>query len=769
MNIINLRNVGSLEIPDSYRGILRISPNDGVDDPSEKLLNLETIELSDSDGNLLPLKFIPKEFSTIVIGRDSNSIDMIHIMHEYNKLFVSKSLNVRSHVYINTTGAKAPLLFSDGINSVGYPLDSPCDASYFNNNNTYNFSPDNSYETNLEKIKPDDKLYTDDKHQWIKINGEILHDYIKQADGNYIKLPIIKRRDYTLGHTIGQRYKKEKAIDTIHDLSDDEITTNTHTQLSFIPLESLIYSTIESLCSGLYRAPINGRYYGLYPTFNNNEIYDQYTQDKLGETLFGNRDENEETVSKVAPILGIPVQSGTIHYNAIPAHNYFFHLLRHYNEKDGRNHLEDNSGTIKFAPEIPTNMAALTKQYVLCDGKNIKDDYPNIDKEVFKNNYGSIHKAIAKSMQSEGSNDESFNTPRLFEFDQLSLRFIRGLNWIRYYTKKDDNDNDKEISMVYDAYKNDNGSIEDCPIINRYENIKIEGKTYPIHFQDNTYPYKKLDESVDAANNIKDIHEVGMYYSNTDIALQTERKHFHLSFATPQDEVNIYKTDDLYKEHDIFVGSSENELPKNSTEWKKYVNASDDNISTKVSFLGTKILKTAGSILYNSSSINKDRLRKLQNYPISAKGGGITPMHEVAQCVRYGKHIFILVGVKCMNHRTSCQEFNLRDSYYHLASHNISKPASSTDNNDSTTENDNDAETSLSGSKWRLISSLPRGNKYGKINGFNADFSEAKFIKASSNTKSSKNQVRENNILSIKIDDSLCSPTSNNFIPLMKI
>jgi hypothetical protein len=75
----NIRNVSQKEIYDSYMGILRISPNSvqgkNVDDPSVILnvlvdfdglfgdKNEQTkITLSDSDGNVLPLYFVPKTF-----------------------------------------------------------------------------------------------------------------------------------------------------------------------------------------------------------------------------------------------------------------------------------------------------------------------------------------------------------------------------------------------------------------------------------------------------------------------------------------------------------------------------------------------------------------------------------------------------------------------------------------------------------------------------------------------------------------------------------
>jgi hypothetical protein len=43
MNIVTLRNVGLYEIPDSYRGILRISPNNNVDDPTNVLTTINNV------------------------------------------------------------------------------------------------------------------------------------------------------------------------------------------------------------------------------------------------------------------------------------------------------------------------------------------------------------------------------------------------------------------------------------------------------------------------------------------------------------------------------------------------------------------------------------------------------------------------------------------------------------------------------------------------------------------------------------------------------
>ena len=66
-----IRNVAQREIYDSYMGILRISPNldkNGkmVDDPTNFLntLGCQDIQLSSSNGDALPVHFVPYAFTT---------------------------------------------------------------------------------------------------------------------------------------------------------------------------------------------------------------------------------------------------------------------------------------------------------------------------------------------------------------------------------------------------------------------------------------------------------------------------------------------------------------------------------------------------------------------------------------------------------------------------------------------------------------------------------------------------------------------------------
>ena len=107
----NTRNVAQKEVYDSYMGILRISPislNDSdIDDPTqfvnalydeEKQERMKII-LSDSDGNVLPVKFSPRAFEQKVTLPVSNglssdtTVDVINMATILDRnLYVSKKM-----------------------------------------------------------------------------------------------------------------------------------------------------------------------------------------------------------------------------------------------------------------------------------------------------------------------------------------------------------------------------------------------------------------------------------------------------------------------------------------------------------------------------------------------------------------------------------------------------------------------------------------------------------------------------------------------------
>ncbi len=731
MNIINLRSVGSYEIPDSFRGILRISPNNLIDDPSEILVDTAAeIYLSDSVGNKLPLTFIPKSFSTTVDNREG-IIDLINLTISIDKLFVSNKLNIKQTLYITLdkdTENTPPIIFSNTSNAVGYPFESPDDDAYFNFNNKYGFDKEQSWSKNLSLISPDDDVYKDSNH-WLSINGQYMYNHVKY-NNEYHKVPMLKKRDYTLGVCVKDKYNLSKANNNIHNISDLIYqTSGTYTQLSFLPIESIVFSDLEAEVRGLYRSPARGRYTNLnvvgQPTEENNSGND------LAKTLFVaenvddfDLDTLEAELNKKAPIVGVGVQSGTIHYNAIPTHRYFFHLSRYY-DKDGlEKHLYDTSGTITPANRsLSTSVSNIVKEYVLCDGKNIDTDYPAIDKHSFEMNWSDTHDAIRSSIMGKEASTKSFRTPPLFDCDQLSLRFIRGLNWLRSTNK---NVTSESIYNTTTSILNDKGQKENSEV----------------YFANNDKKYLKIREKAnDVANHSKNISEVGLHYASIDNALQRNWKHSHLGFgATTNSEVNLnpnVEGDTLKNYRKYFAGYTTGDTDYCPVEdgktdykpWENYVrswNITPANNGSK--FAGTTILPTIGGL--KQKGVNIDGYKYLRNYPIIRIGGSSSYWWTINGCLRFGKR---KLG-KCMNHRTRTHgEAKIRDGKYTLAS-------------------------AMDGKSWRLITSLPEVNKYDDINFTLEDKSRVTYHKSPTDSSG----IRE-------IDDNLPSPSAVNFIPLMKI
>jgi hypothetical protein len=248
MKIINLRTVGSFEIPDSFRGILRISPNDGIDDPSSLITTVGTeIILSDSIGTELPIKFKVKSFNVKLVER--NNIDMINLAHNYSNLYITKSLHIRPTLYIDKNNDpinnRPPLIFIKDGNAVGYPLEAPDDIRYANWNNRLGTSA-------FETLSPSDKKFNDlfgengkYKSEHIIIDGTTQYQYISHLDKDgqhkYYKVPEINRRIYALGSCPGHTYKVSDFNIGSHDLSGitSNIPTGRYTQLSFVNLDNI--------------------------------------------------------------------------------------------------------------------------------------------------------------------------------------------------------------------------------------------------------------------------------------------------------------------------------------------------------------------------------------------------------------------------------------------------------------------------------------------------------------------------------------------------
>ena len=117
-----IRNVAEKEIYDSYMGIMRISPNPSnisnsnsrlIDDPTELLNSIVNakkgtqteITLSDSDGNVLPIIFIPKaKNTTVMIEGVEKTIPLINIVTKIDdgaKLYIEENFKSYNTVWID--------------------------------------------------------------------------------------------------------------------------------------------------------------------------------------------------------------------------------------------------------------------------------------------------------------------------------------------------------------------------------------------------------------------------------------------------------------------------------------------------------------------------------------------------------------------------------------------------------------------------------------------------------------------------------------------
>lgn len=317
-------------------------------------------------------------------------------------------------------------------------------------------------------------------------------------------------------------------------------------------------------------------------------------------------------------------------------------------------------------------------EYALCDGKTLYNsttktsDYPNIDAASFGLNFNlPIYKAISVSMGNGGS---TLKTPPLFELDQLSLRYLRGLNWKRTagkFNSKTESIDTESYDTKDDVLTASGWNLDRKPKNNEY-----------IKFIDNTTPYKHsaAADDADIANHAKNINKVGMHYANYDNISSNRYKHVHLLFTKSENEHITATIENTINENVKFIqdGINQNEIPPT---WDTYVQSPSNNET----FYGTYIMRTAGNILNEKGSINignytpETSLKILQDWPISVSGGSDKYFYTLVSCYRFGRRH---IG-KCMNHRTRCGTYmHVRNSRYQFA-------------------------TALPEQKWRFTTSLP--------------------------------------------------------------
>lgn len=469
---ISLRNVGNEQIYDSYMGILRISPNelDGqVIDSASLLLtnpvdssgNERKIVLSDSDGIKLGVYFTAKVRNTDVINGKGQGVkqNVINVVtNSDSNLFVTHNFHNRSTLVVNKknqTDKKSPLqiyhendAYVDAYDVLNYPIESPNDSSYFNAENKYkliNYNNSKNVHTQLmdslfEKPKSWYDSNIGEEHR-VKVAGKFIYTNNK----DYEQVPILYTKDYILGHQTGHtaRITQElinNYIDTAVGAERLKAQQSIITKLSFIQLDKLVWDIIQEATQGYIRHS-QGRY----------SLLGVGTDKSISKRLF-------DTISPPqtsAPLLATSLAPGIVMHHAMPFRRFLFHVLRQEirnSEDEGNNYqrlrkgvkqyLDDGKITAitKFDPGFVND---LTKEFVLCDGKELTyDNYPSVNTDnthLFQHNDKGIvirgndkkplPQATKTSLYDALATNGKVIVPSLLVIKQQSPRYIRGLNW----------------------------------------------------------------------------------------------------------------------------------------------------------------------------------------------------------------------------------------------------------------------------------------------------------------------------------------------------
>ena len=790
MNFINLRNVSNQEIHDTYSAILRISPTDveGVklDDPTPLLYTVgKEVKLSDSAGNFLNITFVPQVCEKCKVNGFSDEINLINVTQKVPSLYCVEALRISPTLHIdNELADKSPLqiINEDGI--LLFPAEAPDDDAYLNHNGKIDFNvPEDATQKRINKIFDnlwaDDEIYTSEKYEdyHVKVNGKKIYrlkppSEIPTETGDKevssFMVPELYKNDYVLGHYAGHTYKptrddlEGKNNSKISGLTKniiDRLDANPNakvTELSFVEIEKIIWSSLEGAMKGSQRS-FDGRYKNLFPTGAGEEA--DGTENKLFNDLFAplsdeeyDEDALENLIRQHSPLVGISIQPGIICYNSIPFRRYLFHLLRRYKDIDNNTNVYTGSGirpsdfiTYSYADASSSFMHNLTTEYALCDGRKIKEvkdgvegtDYPALNRRntnwsswtgANTNEATNIYDAISLSAADiENAASNIVYTPRLFELDQYSLRYLRGLNWRRIAT--------------YDRFIDESGhetTREEWPYNNQTMLVETDGsfiindwysKNAEIHpkIKDNKVDYEFVNNELpqclpglsneDVASIPKNIHKVGVYYANYDYKICNTYRHVH---QIAVDENLLKNGDSLYKASDYYMGETDFNAEVMPA-WSDYVNLKSDT------FLGSYAMRSIQNIELDTTDISRDELiRKIQDLPISYKGGTSSAIRKVISGYKAGSRV---MG-RCVANKIKSVTYYLGDGGYKLSAW---RPR-------------------IDGTKegWRLLSSLQTTNKYtsNDINQYGAALNDDEII---------------------HIDDKLPMPPSINFIPLMKI
>ena len=344
-NRYTVRNVAQKEIYDSYMGILRISPNEDsngklVDDPTIFLTTLgyKGIQLSSSNGDPLPVHFVPYAFQTsnVFFNDNGNGIretkDIINICTDTTEMngasgntYVSKEFIARSSLHLidsdETTKKYSKIAIAYGCTKTDtnddqkaeskgillYPFESPNDSTYFNNKNGLGLFNENDTRPRTEQVE---EALLNKTLQWYNTTTNDLtyissdanvnttgvdksvqshrvkanNQYINQFNNDNEEVPVLYTRDYVLGHYEGHARKTGDDIKgemKKHFLpSESQVYEASEsegiTKLSWIRFDNLVWDCLDEVLAGKLRH-VSGRYDDLGTGISNkgNSIHDK--------------------------------------------------------------------------------------------------------------------------------------------------------------------------------------------------------------------------------------------------------------------------------------------------------------------------------------------------------------------------------------------------------------------------------------------------------------------------------------------------------------
>lgn len=308
------RDVSQKEIPATYKGILRISPNKGEDSPTEYFEKYEELheelQLSDSQGTLFDMKFKPEDI-------EINDKECKRIVINSNQLNIVTSLNISSLLTVNNT--------SFLIKELTYPSKTPHDpGDYFYTtlflNNETSSTPDLSDDV-IDKMI-DEHVY-DSKNNVGATKVVFNERDIKRVYNNKL-INEYERNDKILMYAGGSE-----------------------TVLTFENIETDIWDLLENASDEKSVKHREGRY---------EDIGDNNKASIVNALGLINPDCDYDYKSR-APKLGLSVPKNVIMYNAMPARRFLFHKKRLEYDGDCLN--------------LNTNfLRDLIKEFDLCDGSN---------------------------------------------------------------------------------------------------------------------------------------------------------------------------------------------------------------------------------------------------------------------------------------------------------------------------------------------------------------------------------------------------------------